>query len=663
MKAYFKIIVAVIVIALIFIVRLAYLQLFTDRYALNAANTSIKTEYIIPQRGMIFDRTGKILVGNQPSYEVSVTTALIQPDFDTLSFCKLVGITKNHFVNRMREVKEERYYSSIAPMTFLKDLTRGDIARIQERIFVYPAFNIVSRPQRHYEVTTSGNLLGYTNEASSAYIKTDSTYYKPGDIVGITGVERSYEKTLRGIKGVKYIQKDIHMRDIGPYKEGKLDRPVVPGKDITLTIDYSIQKVAEEMLVGKHGAIVAIQPKTGEILALATGPDINPQLFMGTHRQRNIYKLQMDTIYNNRPTFNRAIQAAYPPGSTFKMYTALAAMQMGVMNSKTIFPCSRGFYYKGLHIAGHGGAEPLIPSLAISSNCFFTYAYLAIIDKYPNNPSKGVDEWSKIMHSFGFGEYLNNDLPVGSPGKIPNGKFYENRQKYLNKRDSRTKGNYKDWSPLSTGAVFNGMGQGDILLTPLQIANGGVAIANKGWFYTPHIVKKVDGKPNPDPRFKVKRRTLVEPAYFDTIQTAMRAVVQRGTARGIKTDLFTQMGKTGTAEVPHGEDNSVFILIAPADDPQIVVAAVIENAGFGSTWAAPASTIVAEKYLTGEIKRKYLYDRLVSRSFMGRYKANWKKEMERKGWLDKYKAKRRQDSIKALKLKQETPAESLKTKP
>ncbi len=425
MKPYFKILSFIIIIACIFIARLAYLQLFTDRYALNAANTSIKIEYVIPQRGVIFDRNGKIMVGNQPSFEISFTEALIKPDFDTLSFCSLVGMSKMQFINRIKEVKSEKYYSKLTPMTFIKDLGREDIARIQERIFKYPAFAIVSRPQRQYEINTSGNLLGYTNQVNPSYIKRDSTYYLPGDIAGMTGVEKSYEKQLRGVKGMKYIQKDIRLRNIGSYKDGKLDKQVVPGDDLTLTIDYDLQKIAEEMLVNKHGAIVAIDPNNGEILALASGPDIDPNLFTGPEKNKNLYKLQVDTLYDNKPTFDRSLQAAYPPGSTFKLLTALAGMQMGVMDDKTIFPCGGGFNYRGLRIKGHGGADPLIPAIRVSSNCYFSYAFISIMNKYPGDPSRGVDEWKKIMNSFGVGEFLNNDLAVGSKGRIPSGEFYE----------------------------------------------------------------------------------------------------------------------------------------------------------------------------------------------------------------------------------------------
>ncbi|QCX53051.1 penicillin-binding protein 2 [Elizabethkingia sp. JS20170427COW] len=641
MKPYFKITFALSIIAIIFIARLAYLQLLTDRYALNAANTSIKTEYIIPQRGVIFDRHGKILVGNQPSFEISITTALLKPDFDTLSFCRLVNISKENFIQKVDEIKQDRYFSKLTPMTFMKDLSREDIARIQERIFKYPAFNIISRPQRKYEVTTSGNLLGYTNQVSDAYIKRDSLYYKPGDIAGITGVERSYEDSLRGKKGIKYIQKDIRLRNIGSYKDGKLDKQVVPGKDLTLTIDYDLQRTAEEMLVGKHGAIVALDPNSGEILVLATGPDVNPQLYSGPEKTKNIYKLQMDTLYENKPTFDRSIQAAYPPGSTFKLLTALAGMQMGVMDDKTVFPCGRGFNYRGLRIRGHGGADPLIPAIRVSSNCYFSYAFIAIMNKYPGDPTRGVNEWRDIMNSFGVGVFLNNDLAVGSKGHIPSGEFYEKRSKKKNWISDITR----------NGSILNGMGQGDVLLTPLQMANFVAAIVNRGWFYTPHIVKSIGGQPNPDPRFKVKHKTLVDPKYFEPVIKGMEQVVLAGTARRLMSKDFTQLAKTGTAQVPQGKDNSIFVLAAPADKPKIVVAAVMEHAGFGATWAGPAATVIAEKYITGELKRTHLYEKMIKSSFMPEYKRQWVADLKRKGLWETSLMKKQQDSIKATKLK------------
>lgn len=657
---YFKITTALFIIAFIFVARLAYLQLFTDRYALNAANTSIKTEYVIPQRGIIFDRNGKILVGNQPSYEISFTQVLMRPDFDTVGFCNLLKISKPEFVARLNQIDADikaKKFSKLTPVTFLKNLSREDVARIQEIIFKYPAFSIVSRPQREYNIGTSGNLLGYTSEVNQRDIKKDSIYYLPGDNIGKTGVEKSYEKTLRGTKGVKYIQKDIKLRNVGPYKEGKLDKDVITGQDVTLTIDYDLQKMAEEMLVNKHGAIVAIDPNNGEILVLASGPDIDPNLFTGADKYKNLYKLANDTLYENQPTFDRSVQAGYPPGSTFKLLTALSGMQMGVFDEKTIFPCGGGFHYKGLAIKGHGGAIPLVPSIQVSSNCYFSYAYLAILNKYPGNPSKSVDEWKKIMESFGLNNYMDNDIAVGAKGRIPSGELYEKRSKK------------KDWSSDYTmnGSVFNGMGQGDVLLTPLQIANFTAAIANNGWYITPHIVKLIDGKPNPDPRFKKKHYTLVQnKKYYDLVKQGMEAVMLRGTGASLKSKDFTQLAKTGTAQVPQGKDNSIFTLIAPADHPKIVVAAIMEHAGFGATWAGPAASAIAEKYITGTLKRENLYKKLVNASFMGEYKRQWYKK-HGKPKPDSATLRRMQDSINTLnelkaQILEKKKADSIKSK-
>lgn len=581
----------------------------------------------------------------------------MKPDFDTLGFCNLLRINKKEFINKINLLKKDKYYSKLTPMTFMSDMSREEIARIQEIIFKYPAFSIVERPQRKYEVSTSGNLLGYTNQVSENYIKRDSLYYLPGDIAGITGVERSYEKELRGEKGIKYIQKDIKLRNVGPYKNGILDKEVISGKDLTLTIDYDLQKMAEEMLENKHGAIVALDPNNGEILVLATGPDVDPNLFTGSEKKKNIYKLSKDTLYDNKPTFDRALQAAYPPGSTFKLLTALAAMQMGVIDENTIFPCGRGFYYRGLSVKGHGGAEPLIPSIQVSSNCYFSYAFINIMNKYPGNPTKGVNEWKEIMESFGLNKFMNNDLAVGAKGRIPSGEFYEKRSHLKS----------KDWNPLYTqnGSIFNGMGQGDVLVTPLQLANYTAAIANKGWYYTPHIVKSIDGKPNPDPRFKNKHMTKVQnKKYYDLVMQGMEAVMLRGTGASLKSNDFTQLAKTGTAQVPQGKDNSIFTLIAPADKPKIVVVAVMEHAGFGATWAGPACTVIAEKYITGTLKREHLYKKMINASFMGEYKRQWYKEHGKpKEDLDSIRLKKLQDSLKQLNKKINTKEKTLKKLP
>lgn len=639
MKPYFKIIIALGVIATLFIARLAYLQLFTDRYALNAANTSIKIDYIIPQRGVIFDRNGKILVGNQPSYELSFTKALMKPNFDTIGFCKLVGITKEDFKARILAIQKEKYYSKLTPMTFMKDLGREEIARIQEVIFNFPAFSIVSRPQRRYEVSTSGNLLGYTNEVNDAYIKRDSLYYLPGDLAGMSGIEKAYETVLRGEKGMKYIQKDIKLRNVGPYKNGSLDKEVVSGKDLVLTIDYDLQKMAEEMLANKRGAIVALDPNNGEILAMATGPDIDPNEFTGAYKKQNLYRLLNDSM--NKPMFDRSVQAAYPPGSPFKLMTALAAYQMKVISDSTRYTCRGGFHYGNRKIGCHCGTYwPIGMEKAIEKSCnnYFSRTHLAILNKYPNDPTKSVNEWQKILNSFGLGVFLNNDLAFGSKGQIPGGAFYK---KYFGEK----------WRPMQ--AVFNGMGQGEVLLTPMQMANFTAAIANEGFYFTPHIVKSIDGEPNPDPRFKEKKQTLVDKKYFSVVKRGMFDVFIGGTARALKSKDFTQLGKTGTAQVPQGKDNSIFVLAAPADKPKIVVVSVIEHAGFGATWAGPACTVIAEKFLLGELKRENLYKKMTGASFMGEYRRQWITHLKKIGKYeppkpDSIQLKKLQDSLKII---------------
>jgi penicillin-binding protein 2 len=410
--------------------------------------------------------------------------------------------------------------------------------------------------------------------------------------------------------------------------------------------------MAEELLVNKHGAIVALDPNTGEILVMATGPDIDPALFTGPQKSKNLYRLSKDTLYENQPTFDRSVQAAYPPGSTFKLLTALAALQMGVIDEKSIYPCGRGFFYRVLSIKGHGGADPLVPSIQISSNCYFSHAFISIMNKYPGNPTKGVDEWKDIMESFGLNQYLNNDIATGAKGRIPSGEFYEKRSK-----------GKKNWTSDYTmnGSIFNGMGQGDVLLTPLQIANFTAAIANNGWYYTPHIVKYVDGKPTPDSRFKNKHYTKVQnKKYYDLVKQGMEAVMLRGTGASLRSSEFTQMAKTGTAQVPQGKDNSIFTLIAPADKPKIVVAAVMEHAGFGATWAGPACTTIAEKYITGNLKREHLYKKLVNASFKGEYKRQWNKK-HGKPAPDSATLKKIKDSIKlSLQLKEELKKKTTK---
>nr|WP_185150319.1 penicillin-binding transpeptidase domain-containing protein [Apibacter sp. B2912] len=609
-----------IFLALLFIARISYLQLFTEKYKLNAANTSIKAEYQIPLRGYIMDRNGKILVGNTPSYELTFTQSQMEKNFDTLGFCKLVNISKADFIKKIKSIKSnKKIYNNLVPMTFMKGLTSEDLARIQEKLFKYNAFSIVRTPERNYLVHSAGNILGYINEVNEKYIKSDSSYYMPGNLAGMTGVEKSYEKYLRGIKGIKYIQKDRRLRSIGSYKDGEYDQQMHSGKDITLSIDYDLQNLAEKLLVNKRGGIVALDPNNGEILVMASAPVIDPSVFVGRDKNKHIYALQMDSM--NKPMFDRAAQAAYPPGSTFKLINGLAALQMGVIDEKTTFICKHGFHYGNRKIGCHCGYfyTPIAMDKAIQKSCnnFFAEAYVRILNKYPGNIEKSIDEWSDIVKSFAVGEFMHNDLAVGSRGNIPDANYY-------NRRYGKDK-----WNIYTI--ISNSIGQGEVLATPLQIANYTAVIANRGFFYTPHIVKAIDGKPVTDPQFTVPKQVKVEKKYFDIVNKGMSMVVLSGTGHRIFTNTFSQEGKTGTSQNPHGKDHSIFVLIAPVDKPKIAIAVVVENGGFGATYAGPMASLLAEKYLTGTIERKSMEESIIKSDFSNEYLRQWNDYLKRTG--------------------------------
>lgn len=615
----------------LFVGRLFYLQLSTDRYKLNAINTSIKQDIIFPNRGDILDREGRLLVSNSYSYELDVVPALINEDFDTTAFCKLAQISVLEFEKRMTQILADQNFQPLSPYPLIKNVSRENYARIQEQLYLYPSMSIIKRPERNYMVNSAGNILGYINEANENYIKTDSTYYKPGDLVGIAGVEKSYEKELRGVKGVRNYVADRLMKSVGPYKNGEYDQPAKSGKTITLTIDYELQQYAEKLLQNKRGAIVAIDPKTGEILAMASAPTVDPHRYLNS-KDRTL--LLRDTV--TMANYDRATQGTYPPGSPFKLMTGLAGLQMGVISDSTTHVCRHGFRYGRLKIACHCGQyyRPIALRTAISKSCnnYFSEVYRDIVSKYPSDYGKGMDEWKSIMNSFGLGVYLNNDLAVGSPGLIPSSTFYDSRFG-------------ENWTPYQM--IFNGIGQGDITATPLQMANFTAIIANKGTYYTPHIVKEIDGEPQSDPRFAEQKKSLVDYKHFLPVLDGMAGVFTNGTARAYRTKLFTQAGKTGTAQNPQGQDHSLFTLIAPVEDPQIVVAVVVENGYWGARWAAPMASLMAEKFLMDTIQRTALENRMVRGSLEGEYKKQWINYLKRKGW---YVEPEIPDSLKAKNL-------------
>ncbi len=595
-------------IAFVLITRLAYLQLITDRYILNAFNTSIKTEVVRPLRGYIYDRNQKLMVSNSSTYELSVTPKLIKKDFDTINFCKLVNISKFDFEEKLENA---RVFSPYLPSPLINYLSKESIAKIQEKIYKYPQFELKKMTQRDYHSNGASNVLGYIGEASKSLIAKNPNYVR-GDFIGISGVEKSYEKYLGGQKGMKYHKVDLRGRIIGKYKNGENNISIKSGTDITITIDSELQTYAEELMINKRGGIVAIEPKTGEILTMVSSPVIDPHLFIGATRQKNVIKLLNDSV--NRPLFDRSVKAQYPPGSPFKLLTALASFQLGATDTLSTFVCKHGYKNGNRKVGCHCGINytPISINTAIRKSCnsYFLNTYRKILQKDSINIENSFLKWNKIMLSFGLGDYFNNDLSTGNKGFIPTIDYY-------NKIYGKGK-----WG--SHTIIYNGMGQGEILTTPLQLANITAAIANKGYYYTPHILKRIGNasKKTKETTFS-KKIVAVDAKHFKPIIYGMIEVVKSGTARNILTKDFTQAGKTGTAENPQGQDHSIFILFAPAENPKIAISVMVENGHYGATWAAPIASLIAEKYLLREVKRKPLEKRMKAGNLNGEYKRQW----------------------------------------
>lgn len=585
--------------------RLFYLQLYSREYIFHAINTSIKNEIIIPNRGYIFDRNKNLLVFNQPIYELTITPNKIEDSFDRAGFIELTGIDENTFLEKLEKAKA---YASYLPSSFLTYIERDDFARIQEKLHKYKGFEWVRRSLRDYKVKNSAKLFGYIGEVSPKQLKIESDYYKPGDFVGVSGVEKSYEKALRGEKGVKHMLVDHKGRITGHYREGKEDKKAKSGSDIYLTIDWPLQEYAEKLMYKKKGSIIAIDPRTGEILALVSTPTVDPHLFAGKERSKEISRLYKDAI--NQPLFNRATDGIYPPGSPFKILTELAALQMGAVDVSTHFVCQHGFSYGNkkmkCHCGIYGRPKNLETAIAFSCNSYFAQAYIKSLGKQSGASGINLDEWSEIIKSFGLGEFLNNDLATGQKGRIPSGHYYDKR--YGTKR----------WNALTT--LSNSIGQGEISATPLQLANVMAALANRGFFYTPHIVKSIGGLPIKDPQYTQPKYTKVQTQYFEPVIRGMEKVFLSGTASRFQVPGISMAGKTGTAEnftrinnkrisLP---DHSIFTLFAPVEKPQIAIAVMIENGSWGSTWAGPIASLVAEKFIANEVKRKGLEDRMMN---------------------------------------------------
>lgn len=578
---------AAVVIVTVYIIRLFTLQLVSDDYRKSADSNAFLKKVEYPSRGVIHDRNGNLLVYNQPSYDIMVVENEAMGRLDTLELCQTLGITKEYFMQRMNGIKDRNRnpgYSRFTQQLFMTQLDDKDFSVFQEKMYRFPGFYAQKRAIRKYASPYGAHVLGEVAEVSRADIDYDD-YYQPGDYIGKLGVERSYEKQLRGEKGVRILLRDAHGRIQGKYQDGKYDHRPKAGKDLTLGIDINLQALGERLLEGKIGSIVAIDPQTGEVLCMVSSPSYDPRTLEGKKRSRAHRALSRDPW---KPLLNRAIMGQYPPGSTFKTSQGLTFLSEGIINGNTRYACHRGFYYRGLHVGCHGHASPLsiVPALSTSCNAFFCWGLYHMMGnrrKY-KSVQEAMNTWRDYMVSMGFGYRLGIDLPGEKRGLIPNAEFYDKAYR-------------KSWNGLTVISIS--IGQGEVNLTPLQIANLGATIANRGYYYVPHVVRKVQDEPL-DTAFTRRRYTRANRRAYDLTVAGMRSSVLGGTCRHLAGLPFDICGKTGTAQ-NRGQDHSVFMGFAPMNDPKIAISVYVENGGFGAEFAVPMAGVMIEQYMNGKL--------------------------------------------------------------
>ncbi|SEG04834.1 penicillin-binding protein 2 [Parabacteroides chinchillae] len=578
---------AVILLVLIFIVRLFFLQIIDSDYKAWADSNAFLKKTLYPSRGIMYDRNGKMLVYNQPAYDVMFIMREIQP-FDTLDFCNILGITKQQFVKRMADVKDRRLnpgYSSYVPQVFMNQLSARECGVLQEKLYKFPGFYIQNRTIREYEYPYAAHVLGTIGEVNRKDIENDD-YYVQGDNSGRSGIEQSYESVLRGTKGVEILLRDAHGRIKGRYEEGKFDVAPVSGKNLTLSIDMELQELGERLMQNKRGSIVMIEPETGEILCMVSTPSYDPGMLSGRQRGKNHKLLERNP---DKPLLNRAIMGLYPPGSTFKPTQALTFLQEGVITKETQYTCAHGYTFRGGKPACHGHASPLNLTYALATSCnsYFCWGLHDMIDsrKRYSTVQEAFEVWKNYLISMGYGYKLGVDLPGEKRGFVPNSKYYD---KYYRGR----------WN--SSTIISIAIGQGEILATPLQICNLAATIANRGHFITPHVVKEIQDTPL-DTLYTNKRYTMIERKNYEIVAEGMRNAVLGGTCTRAAIPGIEVCGKTGTAENPHGKDHSAFIGFAPYQNPKVAICVYVENGGFGATYGVPIGKLMMEKYLTGTI--------------------------------------------------------------
>lgn len=574
-----------LIIVVTYIIRLAFLQLMSEDYKTYADSNAFLNKVLYPSRGGIYDRNGTLLVYNQPAYDIMVVMREVS-GLDTLDLCRTLGMTKEEFDNRMSVIKDRNKnpgYSTYTQQLFLGQIPAEEFSVFQEKLFRFRGFYVRERAIRRYRYSHAAHVLGDVAEVSPADIESDE-YYQSGDYIGKQGVERSYEKYLRGEKGVEVLLRDARGRIQGHYKNGEKDRRPVPGKDVTLSIDLELQKLGERLMEGKKGSIVAIEPKTGEVLCMVSAPTYDPRLMEGKQRGKMMARMGRDPL---KPMINRAVLGTYPPGSTFKTSQALTFLQEGIITASTAYPCSHGFRFGRLKVGCHGHAAPLPlqPAIATSCNGYFCWGlyYMFGNRKKYSSVQDAMTRWKDYMVSMGFGYKLGIDLPSEARGMIPNAQYY----------DKAYRGS---WSGLTVVSIS--IGQGEVLLTPLQIANLGATIANRGYYITPHVVKHVEGAQLADSLLE-KHKTMVDSKYYEYIVGGMRKAVTGGTCRAADNSMYEVCGKTGTAQNPHGKDHSAFMGFAPMNDPKIAIAVYVENGGWGANYGVPLGALMMEQYING----------------------------------------------------------------
>ena len=576
-----------IVIVIVYTVRLFVLQIMSDDYRKSADSNAFLKKIEYPSRGVISDRNGELLVYNQPAYDIMVVMNEAKDRLDTLEFCQALGISKAYFIRRMNEIKDRSKnpgYSRFTQQLFMAQLSNNDFSVFREKLFRFPGFYIQQRSIRQYQYPYAAHVLGDVAEVSESDIENDD-YYQAGDFIGKLGIERYYEKQLRGEKGVQILLRDAHGRIKGKYQNGMYDSRPVAGKDLTLSLDIKLQALGERLLEGKIGSIVAIEPATGEVLCMVSSPTYDPRLMVGRQRGKN-HKILSSNVW--KPLLNRSIMGQYPPGSTFKTSQALTYMTEGIISPGTAFSCAHGFSFKGLHVGCHGHGSPLaiVDALSTSCNAYFCWGLYYMIGnrKKYRSAHDAMNVWRDYMVSMGFGYKLGIDLPGEKRGLIPNGDYYNNAYK-------------GSWNGLTVISIS--IGQGEVNLTPLQIANLGATIANRGYYITPHVVKKIRGEAL-DSAFTVKHYTKASRSSYDWVVSGMRSSVIKGTCKAANRSDYLVCGKTGTAQ-NRGQDHSVFMGFAPMDDPKIAIAVYVENGGFGADYGVPIGSLMMEQYINGKL--------------------------------------------------------------